>query len=112
MMEKTDIKKEDFFFSTCLFGIGMILIGLAELLPNGWIYGLLGAYAWYRGIIEITFYKNGFNMPNAWKIVVVTIIVIGLNVFMLNYMTIEGIVKLLEFLATLEWTQTASGGVI
>ena len=100
-------------------GLMCLIIGfICKAIGNHYIseaFILLGIYAGYRGIVELTTTCQGFQMPNAWKIIVsfmclVTLINVANVYVMAGFWTnfgvsfadnvtaiVDGIIKLIEY---------------
>jgi len=78
---------------TIIFGVSITLMGLGLALRNS-DYGLLspsfiilGLYAMYRGILELTSHPQGFSMPNAYKVLIAVMVLLTVNQIANSYVT-------------------------
>ena len=78
---------------TIIFGVSITLMGLGSALRST-DYGLLsscfiilGLYAMYRGILELTSNPQGFSMPNAYKVLIAVMVLLTINHIANSYVT-------------------------
>ena len=114
-----------------IFGVSITLMGLGFTFRST-DYGLLsscflvlGLYAMYRGILELTSNPQGFSMPNAYKILIAIMVLITINHVANSYVTasfwnnfalnfddninaiVDNIIKLIEY-----FKAPSTGGII
>lgn len=114
-----------------LFGVSIALMGLGFAFRNS-DYGLLsssfiilGLYALYRGILELTSNPQGFSMPNAYKVLIAILVLLTINHVANSYVTasfwnnfalnfddninaiVDNIIKLIEY-----FKSSPTGGTI